>query len=385
MFENNGLIYFDHQATTPVAPNVIEAMRPYLGENFGNPHSSQHALGWAANNAVERAANSIAEAFGADGNEVIFTSGATEANNLAIQGIAKGSKGSARNRILLGCAEHKSVLAQRPFLEEALGFEVIAIPVDNFGHLDLSELTPLLDERVLCLSVSFANSEIGTLTDPHPLASALDDIGAILHVDASQALMSGQPTPSIRDNMLISISGHKIYGPKGVGALIVPASLRRQLEPIVFGGGQQEGLRSGTLAPFLAVGFAEAVRCITSQESQKKLQEVRLLRDQLVHRLLELDESFKLNGPPLTNRHVANANICFTNRNADDILLRVHKNIAASTGSACAAGVEQISHVLNAIGLSKKDASASIRFSLGLGNTRDQIEACIPILTSALF
>lgn len=385
MFKNNDLIYLDHQATTPVAPSVMEAMRPYLADHFGNPHSSGHALGWTANKAVENAAQEIASTFGADGSEVVFTSGATEANNLAIQGLAGGSKGTSRNRILFGSTEHKSVLAQRPFLENALGFEVIEIPVDAWGHLDQGKLGPLLDERVLCLSVSSANSEIGTLVDPAPLARELDEIGAVLHLDASQALMSGQSRSNISENMLISLSGHKIYGPKGVGALIVPANLRPNLQPLIFGGGQQEGLRSGTLAPFLIVGFAEAVKYTTSAGSETKLNEVRGLRDRLVHRILELDDSFTLNGPPLENRHFANANICFTNRNADDILLRVHKNIAASTGSACASGIEQTSHVLNAIGLSKEDASASIRFSLGLDSTRDHIESCIPILASALF
>lgn len=382
MFKNMNLAYFDHQATTPVAPTVIEAMMPYLADEFGNPHSSGHSFGWAANAAVESAASVIAEVFSADSCDVVFTSGATEANNIAIQGLARGARGSSRNRILFGATEHKSVLSQRSYLEDELGFEVVNVPVDEDGQIDEGELSLLVDERVLCLSISSANSEIGTLADVNALSKRMDEVGAFLHCDAAQLLMSGQEPPTCSDNMLISVSGHKIYGPKGSGALIIPALVKPLIEPITYGGGQQSGFRPGTLAPFLIVGLAEATRIMMKPETRKALLRVRELRDRLVSRLLGLNEAFSLNGPPLNQRHVANANVCFRGYNADDLLLRTSASIAASTGSACTSGVAQTSHVLRAIGLNAQDAAASIRLSLGLGTTEEQIDRAVEALAS---
>lgn len=381
MLKNKELIYLDHQATTPVAPCVLEGMMPYLTSKFGNPHSSSHTVGWTANAAVESAAGLIAEVFGADSDEVIFTSGATEANNIALQGIAKSALGQSRNRILVASTEHKSVLSQRHYLQEKLGFEVISVPVNAEGYLESVQLDTLLDETVLCLSISSANSEIGTLTDVNALAKRLDNIGAILHCDASQSLMSGQPAPKLNDNMLLSLSAHKIYGPKGVGALLVPGILKESLDPITFGGGQQGGLRPGTIAPFLTVGLAEATKFVTSELASEAIRKMKVLRDQLVIGLLELNHAFSLNGPPLDERHAGNANICFYGHNADDLLLKLSEAIAASTGSACASGLEQTSHVLRAIGLSNEAAAASIRFSLGLETQTEQINRTIELFS----
>ncbi|MYK88840.1 MAG: cysteine desulfurase, partial [Acidobacteria bacterium] len=345
----------------------------YWSESFGNPHSTDHAIGWRAAKAVQEAAESVAGLIGADPDEIVFTSGATEANNLALFGLARRAA-PGRNRILVSAIEHKCVLAASRALAAREGFIVETIPVDHEGFIDLAALEARLGEDVLVVSVMAVNNEIGTIQDVPRLAAVLTPFGVPLHCDAAQA-PCGMAVGSLANHAdLLSLSGHKVYGPQGIGALYVRRPLQRGLEPLVHGGGQQNGLRSGTVPLALCVGLAAAVDLLRGTETMAEMKRIGEQRDRFVRLLSSGDCSILVNGPSGNRRHPANANLGFEGVDAHDLLNVLQPRLAASTGAACTSGVPEASHVLSALGVTRSESDASIRFSFGRYTSDDEIE-----------
>lgn len=379
----SGSIYLDHNASTPLDPAVFDAMKPHFAQTFANPHSSDHALGWAASRSVEDAAAAVAGLIGCDTDEIIFTSGATEANNIAVLGIANGTDDNKRKKILTTDIEHKSTLNIVRHLA-ARGFPTGTVAVDEGGMIDNDALEAALADDVLIVSIGAVNSEIGTIQDIARIGDRVAARGALLHLDAAQA-----PSAIPLDKMtsyadLISFSGHKMYAPQGIGAIYIRRDIQRRIAPLMFGGGQQSGLRPGTLPLALCVGMGEAARLFADKSSQESERaRLRHLRDHLLGRLSALGVSFHLNGPPLDRRHPGNANIRLEGLRAADVLSFVQPQLAASTGSACTSGIPEPSHVLRAIGLTRAEAELSIRFCVGRYTTEADIDAAVAILDDA--
>ncbi|MCB0625167.1 MAG: cysteine desulfurase [Saprospiraceae bacterium] len=377
-------LYFDHQASTPVDRRVFQKMSPFFAEMAGNPHSSDHALGWKMSAVVETARTSVAGLIGAEPDEIIFTSGASESNNLAILGLGRRAAGRTRQRILVSAIEHKCVLAAARALADQCGFTVEVLPVDSAGRVSVAALEGRLADDVLLVSVMAVNNEIGTIQDIRGLAAAAHKVGAVFHCDAAQAPLALDTRHLASAADLVSLSAHKMYGPQGIGALYMRRDLHERIEPLIYGGGQQEGLRSGTLPVALCVGMGEAAGLLCIAEAQGLRERLRRLMEMFVGRISDLPWETRVNGPALTERHPGNANIAFVGFSAHDILQTLQPHLAASTGSACTTGIPEPSHVLRAIGLSGDMAEASIRFSLGAATTEDEIERAVSLIRTAL-
>jgi cysteine desulfurase len=370
-------IYLDHHATTVVDSQVLAKMLPYFMESFGNPHSVDHAFGWSSARAVEDAASKVAALIGSDADEVIFTSGATEANNLALFGLT--GRSSDRKAILLSATDHKSSLAVGRVLEKR-GFKVTIIRVGEDGLIDIEHLRTNLTERVLAVSINLVNSEIGTIQNLPEISTMVREHGAYLHCDAAQApcAMDLRGVAQLTD--LLSLSAHKMYGPKGVGALYIRRSLQDAIEPIVYGGGQQRNLRSGTLPTPLCVGFGAAAELLIGAHGEREI--VRDLRETFLSELYRLPWPIALNGTA-RSRHPGNLNVQFAGFSAEDLIASLQPHLAASTGSACTTGTPEPSHVLRAIGLSYEKVVASMRFCVGRYTTEaDILEATARIGTA---
>jgi cysteine desulfurase len=373
-------VYLDYQATTPADPRVVEAMQPYWTGVCGNPHSADHAFGWQADAAVEAARAEIASLIGADPDEIIFTSGATEANNLAILGIARAAPPS-RRRIVVSAIEHKCVLAAaRAAADE--GFEVTTVPVGPDGIVDIEALTATLDDRVALVSVMTVNNEIGTIQPVDEIGALCQSLSVTFHTDAAQALSFLEINVGRLNVDLMSLSAHKIYGPKGIGALYVRRDSRIKPKPIIHGGGQELGLRSGTVPTPLCVGFGEACRIIRMEKGSMNAP-LSDMRDNFLRSLLETIPDTKVNGT-MAARHPGNLNVQFPGLEAERILNGLQPHVAASTGSACTSGQPEPSHVLRAIGLSNNEAESSIRFSLGRFTTISEMDFTILAIASAV-
>ena len=377
-------IYLDHQATTPVDPRVLAEMAPYYSDLFGNPHSSDHCLGWEASRAVEDAAARVARLIGADHDGIIFTSGATEANNLALLGLGRRAAGGSRRRVLLSAIEHKCVLAVGRVLEEQYRFSVEQIPVDRKGFVVIPALEEALNDDVLAVSVMAVNNEIGTIQPIEEISRIARRHGAVLHCDAAQAPLAMNITTIADHTDLLTLSSHKMYGPKGIGVAYVSRGLQESIEPLIYGGGQQKGLRSGTVPVPLCVGMGAAAELLTSEDAEKRRAELRLRRDTFVARLNDLVWPVAVNGPDGAARHPGNANIRFRGFGAHDILAVLQPRLAASTGSACTSGIPEPSHVLKAIKLDIDEAESSIRFSLGFSTSDDDVEEAVSLIDETL-
>ncbi len=377
-------IYLDHQATTPVDPRVLAEMTPYFDVSFGNPHSADHSLGWESSSAVENAAASIARLIGADTDEIIFTSGATESNNLALLGLGRRAIKSKRHRILVSAVEHKCVLSASRILKDQYGFTVESIPVDQDGFVELSTLEQMLDDDVLAVSVMAVNNEIGTIQDIKTISHLVRKCGALRHCDAVQAPVA-MPIDNLTEHAdLLSLSSHKMYGPKGIGVLYITRGLQNQIEPLIYGGGQQNELRSGTLPTPLCVGMGAAAKFLLEEEIVNKRAAMRRLRDTFIEKLTALSWPVTVNGAQGNVQHPGNINVRFTGFSAHDILSTLQPHLAASTGSACTSGIPEPSHVLKAIGLDSDSAESSIRFSLGFGTTEQDIREAVGIIEETL-
>ena len=376
-------IYADYQATTPVDPRVSEQMAPHWSEAFGNPHSNDHVIGWRAADAVREATASVGSLIGADSDEVVFTSGATEANNLALLGLARRAP-SDRRRILVSAIEHKCVLAAARSLAEREGFAIETIPVYGEGFVDLEALEAMVDETVLAVSVMAVNNEVGTIQNVEAISKALLPYGVLFHCDAAQAPCAMDMTSLAFHADLISLSGHKVYGPKGIGALYIRRDVQDRIEPIIYGGGQQAGLRSGTVPTPLCVGMAAAVDILRLPEGPEERKRVGEQRDLFVRLLQESIPSVMINGPTGEHRHPGNANLRLNGLAAQDILSSLQPHLAASTGAACTSGIPEPSHVLSALGLSPLEAESSIRFSFGRFTTDAEIHEAAHLVSETL-
>lgn len=377
-------IYLDHQATTPVDQRILAQMAAYHTDSFGNPHSSDHSLGWESARAVEEATAHFAQLIGADPDEITFTSGATESNNIALLGLAQKAVGGNRRRILVSSIEHKSVLAVSKVLEKRYGFTVEKIPVDHEGIIPIPILEDMMDDDVLAVSIMAVNNEIGTIQDVKKLSECVRKYGTIFHCDAAQAplVMATGSLATYTD--ILSFSGHKMYAPKGVGSIFVARGLEHRLEPLFYGGGQQNGLRPGTVPVPLCVGMGAAAELLNEKETKEKLSELRRCRDSFVSQLKKLKWPITVNGPKSDKRHPGNASICFSGFSAHDILGALQPRLAASTGSACTSGIPEPSHVLKAIGLDDEGAESSVRFSLGFDTCDEDIYEATTLIEGVL-
>jgi cysteine desulfurase len=364
-------IYLDHHATTPVDSRVAEAMRPYQGEDFGNPSSRTHVFGWRAEAALEDARARLAAAIGAaDPSELVFTSGTTESDNLALLGVARAGRRRG-DHLVTTAIEHPAVRDPCRALERE-GFRVTALPVDADGLVDPDAVGRALTDRTLLVSVMAANSEIGVLQPLAEIGRLCRERGVAFHSDAAQAVGKIPIQVAALEIDLLSMCAHKLYGPKGIGALYVRHRRPRlRIEPLLHGGGQERGLRPGTPPVALAVGFARAVElCVEEMEAES--QRLAALRDLLWQRLREGLDDVRLNGHP-TRRLPGNLNVAFGGV-AADALIAALPQVALSSGSACASARPEPSPVLLAIGLSDAGARSALRFGLGRGTTREQIE-----------
>src|SRR6266446_8046686 len=361
-------IYLDYSATTPVDPRVVDAMLPYLREQFGNPASRSHSFGWEAERAVERAREHVAELAGADPREIIWTSGATEAINLALKGVAQFYRDKGRHLVTVR-TEHKATLDTMRELER-LGFEVTYLAVQPDGLLDLAQFEAALRPDTIVASVMLVNNEIGVIQDIEAIGEMCRGRGILLHVDAAQA--SGKVPIDLEKLKvdLMSFSAHKTYGPKGVGALYVRRKPRVRLEAQIHGGGHERGFRSGTLATHQIVGFGEAAR-LAKAEMATDNERVRALRDRLWKSVQGMEEVY-LNGD-LERRIPHNLNVSFNFVEGESLIMAV-KDIAVSSGSACTSASLEPSYVLRALGRSDELAHSSIRLTLGRFTTREEID-----------
>jgi len=365
-------VYFDYAATTPVDPKVAAAMKPFLTDKFGNP-ASIHDFGQQADSALERSRRIIANTIGANSNEIIFTSSATESNNLAIKGIA-WAKG--KGHILVSSVEHDCVLESSNWLK-TLGFEVDLIPVDKFGLVDPQTVVKMIKENTILVSVMQANNELGTIEPIAEIGKVCKDKGIIFHVDAAQTLGKEMIDVNKMNIDLLTGSSHKIYGPKGVGLLYVKKGVR--LVPLLHGGGQELGLRSSTVNVAGIVAFAKALQ-IVDNEREKESKRLTKLRDRIIRRVLEIIPNSYLNGHP-KKRLANNINLRFDFIEGESLLLRLSgKGVAVSTGSACSSPKLAPSHVLLAIGLKPEQAHGSIRISLGRWTREQDVDYLLSIL-----
>lgn len=377
-------IYLDHQATTPMDPRVLEEMIPYYEDSFGNPHSTDHIIGWKSSQVVDEAASRVAHLIGADSDEIVFTSGATEANNLALLGLARHGHYGQKTKVLIGATEHKCVLAASREMEDRYSLKVQHIPVDREGFIKPDTLSKMLSEDVLLVSVMAVNNEIGTIQDIESLSSVAHKHGALFHCDAAQAPVAKSLTSIASYVDMLSLSAHKMYGPQGIGALYISRVIRERIAPLILGGGQQNGLRSGTIPVPLCVGMGKAADILCNSNAEERRKDLQKKRDRFVDIVEGLPCAISLNGPEGSARHPGNANICFEGVDAHDILASIQPHVAASTGSACTSGTPEPSHVLKSIGLSSEHAESSIRFSLGFTTTDEDVDEAVGWIMKAV-
>ncbi|XYP32451.1 IscS subfamily cysteine desulfurase [Zavarzinia sp. CC-PAN008] len=365
-------IYLDYQATTPVDPRVLEAMLPYFTTKFGNPHSRSHSFGWEAEEGVEEARAHVAALIGAEAKEVIFTSGATESNNLAIKGVAHFYR-ERRDEIVTLATEHKCVLDACRHLEQE-GFKVTYLPVQENGLVDLDVLAAAVTEKTVLVSVMAVHNEIGVIQPLKEIGRIAKAKGAFFHCDAAQG--AGKIPLDVNDLGidLLSISGHKIYGPKGIGALYVRRRPRVRLEPLINGGGQERGMRSGTLSPPLCVGLGEACRIAREEMASDNDRIARLSQRFLDGIRARLKDVF-LNGDE-THRYPGNVNLSFAYVEGESMIMAI-RDLAVSSGSACTSASLEPSYVLRSLGVDEELAHTSIRFGIGRFTTEAEIDYAV--------
>lgn len=362
-------VYLDYQATTPMDPRVLEAMMPYFLEKFGNPHSRNHTHGWEAEEGVEKARQQIANVIGADEREIVFTSGATESNNLAIAGVARFYK-DRRNHIITLVTEHKCVLDTCRHLEME-GFKVTYLPVQKDGLLDLELLKKTITDKTVVVSVMAAHNEIGVLQPLKEIGEICRSRGVFFHTDCAQAFGK---IPLNVDEMkidLMSVSGHKIYGPKGIGVLYVRRKPRVRLVPLIHGGGQERGFRSGTLPAPLCVGMGAAAE-IAQREMAQDNEKLTKLRDRFYKRITDRLPEVYLNGD-LKQRLAGNLNLSFAFVEGEGLMMGI-KDLSVSSGSACTSASLEPSYVLRALGVEEDMAHTSLRIGFGRFTTEDEVD-----------
>ncbi len=373
------LVYLDNAATTPVDPRVAEQMIPWLTEHFGNPASRSHAYGWEAEDAVEQARAQVAALVNADPREIVWTSGATESDNLAIKGAAQANAARGRHIVTVK-TEHKAVLDTCRALEQQ-GFEVTFLDVQPDGRLDLDAFVAALRHDTILASVMHVNSEIGVIQDIETLGELCRERGVIFHVDAAQSAGKVDIDLQRLKVDLMSFSAHKIYGPKGIGALYVRRKPRVRIEPQIHGGGHERGMRSGTLPTHQIVGMGAAFQ-LAAEEMRSERDRVRKLRDRLWHELSKI-EAIILNGS-LEHRVAHNLNVSVPYVEGEALMMGLSKELAVSSGSACTSASLEPSYVLRALGREDALAHSAIRFSLGRFTTEDDIDTAVRVVTGTV-
>jgi len=372
-------IYFDYQATTPCDPHVVEKMLPYFSEKFGNPHSRSHAYGWEAEEAGEVARASVARLINASDKEIIFTSGATESNNMAIKSVAQFYK-DKKKHIITVQTEHKCVLDACRHLERD-GFDITYLPVQASGLIDLNQLEAAMRADTLLVSVMAINNEIGVIQPLAEIGKLCRSKGIFFHTDAAQAFGKIPLDVEAMCIDLMSISGHKIYAPKGVGALYVRRRPRVRLEPLINGGGQERGMRSGTLPVPLVVALGEAAN-IAAKEMQDEAARIRYLGEKFLKACLDGIPDVYLNGHREL-RWAGNINLSFAYIEGESMIMAI-KELAVSSGSACTSASLEPSYVLRAIGVGEEMAHTSIRFGIGRFTTEAEIDRAIVVVKGAI-
>ena len=372
-------IYLDYSATTPVDPRVAAVMIPYLTEHFGNPASRSHPYGWTAEKAVENAREEVAKLVGADPREIVWTSGATESNNLAIKGAANFYASTKGKHVLTIATEHKAVIDAVRELERQ-GFTATYLEPEPDGLVDLAKFKAAIRPDTVLASVMLVNNEIGVIQDITAIGNICREAGVIFHVDAAQA--TGKVVIDLESLPvdLMSFSAHKTYGPKGIGALYVRRKPRIRIEAQMHGGGHERGMRSGTLATHQIVGMGEAFR-LARIEMAAENERIRMLRDKLLHGLQGIEETY-VNGD-LEHRIPHNLNISFNYVEGESLIMAV-KGIAVSSGSACTSASLEPSYVLRALGRSDELAHSSIRFSIGRFTTEADVDYTIDLMKSKI-
>jgi len=370
-------IYLDYQATTPVDPKILEKMIPYFTENFGNPHSINHQFGRSANSAIESARENVANLINAEPSEVIFTSGATESNNLAIKSIARYHL--EKDCQIITCkTEHKCVLESCHELDQE-GVKLTYLDVDVDGIINLEELENLLKQKKSLVSIMHANNETGVLQPIKEIGELCKKYNSIFHSDVAQSIGTQKIDVSEMNIDALSISAHKIYGPKGIGALFVSNTIKNTLRPLMSGGGQEMGLRSGTQSPALCVGLGEACKDI-NENREKYFQHFKDLKSTLLSELITSKLEFDINGS-VEKRIPNNLNIAIKGKVAEQ-LFNFMPHIALSSGSACTSGTIERSHVLSSMKLDDSRIDGSFRISAGRNTTKEEIKELIKNLNN---
>lgn len=372
-------IYLDYQATTPVDPRVLEKMLPWFTEKFGNPHSRSHAFGWEAEAATDLAREQVAALIGATEKEIIFTSGATESNNIAIKGAAHFYK-DKKNHIITPQTEHKCVLDSCRHLEQE-GFEVTYLPVQKNGLVDLEVLKTAIKPNTGLVSIMAVNNEIGVIQPLAEIGKICRERGVLFHTDCAQAFGKIPLDVEAMNIDLMSISGHKVYGPKGIGALYVRRRPRVRLEPLFSGGGQERGFRSGTLATPLVVGLGEAAAIAKNEMAQDETH-VRKLYNKFLKEILDGVKDVYLNGDR-EQRWPGNINLSFAYVEGESMIMAL-KDLAISSGSACTSASLEPSYVLRALGVGEDLAHTSIRFGIGRFTTEGEIDYAIKLVKNSI-
>ncbi|MBE9562262.1 MAG: IscS subfamily cysteine desulfurase [Proteobacteria bacterium] len=369
-------IYFDYSATTPVDPRVADKMMQYLTRDFGNPASNSHKFGWDAKQAVEKARENVAALINANPKEIVWTSGATESNNLAIKGIAHFYQKKGKH-IITSMTEHKAILDTCRQLERE-GFEITYLNPQSNGLIDLKELKANIRDDTILVSIMHVNNEIGVIADIAAIGEITRSHKIFLHVDAAQSAGKVPIDLATMQVDLMSFSAHKIYGPKGIGALYVRRKPRVRLEAQMHGGGHERGMRSGTLATHQIVGIGEAFR-IAKEEMVVENEKIKKLRDKLLNGLQDIEETY-INGD-MEQRIAGNLNISFNFVEGESLMMAL-KDLAVSSGSACTSASLEPSYVLRAIGRNDELAHSSIRFTLGRFTTEEEVDYAIPLIRS---
>ena len=370
-------IYLDYQATTPVDKRVIDKMLPYFGEIYGNPHSRNHSFGWEAEQAVEVARENVANIIGANPKEIIFTSGATESNNLAIKGLAD-FYGDKKNHIITCVTEHKCVLESCRLLSER-GFEVTYLQVNKDGLIDLKDLESKINEKTLLVSIMGVHNEIGVIQPLKEIGDICRKNSVFFHTDCAQAIGKIKINVDEMNIDLLSISGHKIYAPKGVGALYVRRKPRVRISAMMSGGGQERGMRSGTLSPALCVGLGEACKICADEidEESKRITKLKNILLDGIHS--ECDDIF-INGSE-TDRVPGNINLSFAYVEGESLMMGI-KNLAVSSGSACTSASLEPSYVLKALGVSEELAHTSLRIGIGRYTSEKDVRDAVKVIVN---
>lgn len=369
-------IYLDNHSTTRVDPRVMETMLPFFSDEFGNASSINHFYGSAAADAVEQARSEVAVLLNVDSNSIVFTSGATESNNVALKGVMHAA--GVGSHLVVAAAEHKAILDPARALE-LNGFEVSVVPVDSFGRIDPQTVADALRPNTALVSVMWANNEVGTINPIDEIGEVCRKRGVPLHSDAAQAAGKIELDLARSPVDLVSLSGHKLYGPKGIGILYVRrATPRIRLEPLFHGGGHERGHRSGTLPVPLVVGVGTACRLAREEMAQESIR-IRELRDRLWDGVKNRVEDVRINGH-LAQRLPGNLHVSFDGVNSEALLMHLKDVLAASTGSACTTAEPEPSHVLLAMGIDEDSIESSVRFGLGRFNTEDEVDRAVEAL-----